>query len=677
MIQQNSDTQFSTNGLEANNFSIEVNSSMFDLLTKNVYNDPMLAIIREWSTNAIDACVAAGKEPEFYVHLPTKEEPEFYVRDYGTGLSKEDILGLFSTLGASTKRNSNDFNGTFGLGRMAALSYSVTFNVDSFYKGIHYCYSVTKAEGTPKIVPLYEGPTDEPNGLKLSVPIKVSDIEFFLDKASSVYKFFDTKPMLNTPIDIELSIDYKISDDWFILSTANNGIDPNKNYVLMSNVLYAIPSNNQIEYKNFRGLVMILPNGSVSYNPGRESLSLDSITIETINQKFRDFLREAKLLAEQDIQDQPNDFARYQTYQIQYSKLPKAVTIGVDIADYFTHIPASKFRYNGLSTTIANNYNNTFTFKRKSRYGKVFKEDDALSFYALTHSETLNFLLLDVKSGFNDYIKNTYKDKEVLLIARTHNKVDMDLFVTEATRFINDIGLPKPTPISTLLPPAPTKEEKVRVKKAKQEGIQLSSYSSHSNSFSNTYTADKNLKYVYVELSNKTPNIDNLHSYVTIINLRKDIDPDFVTPIIVGVQKGYIPKVLRDDNFTEFMQYFNDNVKNYDYRIKSVSLEEVVNRHFAGITTAPTKIMDTLNFIEKTKNYISHHYLTYFNKTMVDHATVEPPHTREDLIKEYPLLDTFYNRWGYGTDDPKHYMELLYELEILSSGRCNNLSLQG
>lgn len=114
MIQQNSDTQFSTNGLEHSNFSIEINASMFDLLTKNVYNDPMLAIIREWSTNAVDACVAACKEPEFYAHLPTAQEPEFYVRDYGTGLAKEDILGLFSTLGASTKRDSNDFNGTFG-----------------------------------------------------------------------------------------------------------------------------------------------------------------------------------------------------------------------------------------------------------------------------------------------------------------------------------------------------------------------------------------------------------------------------------------------------------------------------------------------------------------------------------------------------------------------------------
>ena len=527
------------------------------------------------------------------------------------------------------------------------------------------------------MIPLYEGPTDEPNGLKLSVPIKVNDIEFFLDKASSVYKFFYTKPMLNTPIDMELAIDYKISDDWFILGVENNGIDFNKNYVLMSNILYAIPSNNQIDNRNFRGLVMILPNGSVSYNPGRESLSLDSITIETINQKFRDCLIEAKLLAEQDIQDQPNDFARYQMYSVQYSKLPRAVTADINISDYFTHIPTGKYKFNGISETITNNYSSAFTFKRKPGYGKVLKQENHLSFHSLNLNKPTNFLLLDVKSGFNEYIKDNYGNQEVWIITRADNKVDMELFVTEATRFINDIGLPQPTPISTLLPPAPTKEEKVRVKKAKQEEIQVCHYNAHFDTFDYAYEARKDNNYVYVELTNKTPSVDNLSSYMFIINLRKDIDPNFVTPEVVGVQKGYMSKVLKSDNFTEFMQYFNDNVKYYDYRIKSKALESVHHRNLLELTTAPTKIMNTVKFVEQTKNYFGSHCTHYFETTMVDHTIIEPPHTKKELIKEYPLLDTFYNGWGFGPDDFKHYMELLYELEILSGGGCNNLSLQG
>ena len=70
--------------------------------------------IREWSTNAIDACISAGVTPHFDVQLPTASDPTFAVRDYGTGLAPEDIVGLFSNLGASTKRNSDMYNGTLG-----------------------------------------------------------------------------------------------------------------------------------------------------------------------------------------------------------------------------------------------------------------------------------------------------------------------------------------------------------------------------------------------------------------------------------------------------------------------------------------------------------------------------------------------------------------------------------
>lgn len=106
--------QSNISGVEAQSFTIEANESMFALLTSRVYNDTISAPIREWSTNAVDACLAAGIPAKFDVHLPTFEEPTFSVRDYGEGLPIDDIVGLFCTFGASTKRGSNRYNGTFG-----------------------------------------------------------------------------------------------------------------------------------------------------------------------------------------------------------------------------------------------------------------------------------------------------------------------------------------------------------------------------------------------------------------------------------------------------------------------------------------------------------------------------------------------------------------------------------
>ena len=114
MIQSELKSNVTCSTFDSTSFTIETNASMFSLLTSKVYNDPIAAVIREWSTNAIDACIAANKSIDFEVHIPTATECYFSVRDYGTGLEADQLTTLFCTLGASTKRNSNAYNGTFG-----------------------------------------------------------------------------------------------------------------------------------------------------------------------------------------------------------------------------------------------------------------------------------------------------------------------------------------------------------------------------------------------------------------------------------------------------------------------------------------------------------------------------------------------------------------------------------
>ena len=114
MIQSELKSNVTCSTFDSTSFTIETNASMFSLLTSKVYKDPIAAVIREWSTNAIDACIAANKPIGFEVHIPTVTECYFSVRDYGTGLEADQLTTLFCTLGASTKRNSNKYNGTFG-----------------------------------------------------------------------------------------------------------------------------------------------------------------------------------------------------------------------------------------------------------------------------------------------------------------------------------------------------------------------------------------------------------------------------------------------------------------------------------------------------------------------------------------------------------------------------------
>ena len=90
-------------------------------LLRNNYSNPALAVIREISANALDANAEAKSETRIEVKLPSSMSPNFSVRDFGGGLSEEDIFGLYSKYGKSTKRQANNYIGAFGIGKFAPL----------------------------------------------------------------------------------------------------------------------------------------------------------------------------------------------------------------------------------------------------------------------------------------------------------------------------------------------------------------------------------------------------------------------------------------------------------------------------------------------------------------------------------------------------------------------------
>jgi hypothetical protein len=266
--------------IDATAFKLEANGAMFSMLFKNVYTDTILAGIRELSTNALDACIHAGTDPAFDVHLPTIQNPTFSVRDYGTGLSEELITTMYTTMGASTKRDSNAYNGSFGIGKLAPLAYSSSFTVESFYNNTHYVYLISIKDGIPVYLKLSESPSLDLPGLKVSYAVEARDIPRFIEKATFLYSFFSTQPTTNIPLDyFEPTLS---GTDW--------GLYPNLSgtYVLMANVPY------QLNYRQLHGCVISIPTGSVSITPGREGLTYDAPTevfisklLETVNADIR------------------------------------------------------------------------------------------------------------------------------------------------------------------------------------------------------------------------------------------------------------------------------------------------------------------------------------------------------------------------------------------------------
>ena len=124
----------------SNQFSIQQSAKMFRILSDSLYSDKIMAVIRELSTNAYDAHVAAGNKNPFKVILPTQANPNFVVRDYGTGLSQKDMEELYTTYGASNKNDSNDFVGCLGLGSKSPFAYTKSFSTISYHNGKKLSY---------------------------------------------------------------------------------------------------------------------------------------------------------------------------------------------------------------------------------------------------------------------------------------------------------------------------------------------------------------------------------------------------------------------------------------------------------------------------------------------------------------------------------------------------------
>ena len=274
---------------EQTNFKLKADPKAFNILSDKIYTNKVKAVIREISTNAYDAHVAAGNDEPFDVHLPTDLEPWFSVRDYGTGLSHEDCMEIYTTYFHSTKTDSNDYVGALGLGSKSPYSIADSFTVTSWFNGCKRVYSAYKDENDcPQFALLTADSTDEPNGIEVSVA--ASDPYEFEQEAVSVYKFFDKLPNINIDSVVRNIEDahkqYKIKTDDFASSTQWGDVT-----CVMGNVGYRL-NRGDIEHPMADMDVVLYFNiGDLNFTPGRESLSLDDKTKNNVIAKL-DLLKE-------------------------------------------------------------------------------------------------------------------------------------------------------------------------------------------------------------------------------------------------------------------------------------------------------------------------------------------------------------------------------------------------
>lgn len=259
----------------------------------DLYSDPEMAVIREYSTNAFDSHVEAGVSRPIEVTLPTNLAPFFRVRDFGVGLDAEDIREIYSRYGTSTKRQSDDVVGMLGLGCKSALTYTDQFTLVGIKDGVMVQVSVSRDEdGAGSMTIVANEETDQPDGVEVIVPAKYGNQ--FEKKAGDFFRFWEKGKVLVNGKEPKRVDGIWIADD--ILMTK----DVDRSYVVMGNVAYPHPD---AAYAGGWHNVCFVGIGEVHFTPSRESLQLDSHTKQTLHHLRERIVKERNAALDKQIQD--------------------------------------------------------------------------------------------------------------------------------------------------------------------------------------------------------------------------------------------------------------------------------------------------------------------------------------------------------------------------------------
>jgi len=274
-------------------------SHIFNVLRNQLYSDKVLAVIREYSTNAVDAHIEIGEaDKPISVTLPTQMTPEFKVRDFGRGLTEEQVAQIYAMYGESTKRGTNEQIGQLGLGSKSAFAYGDNFVINSFVKGIKVTYNAfIDPSDVGQISKIHSEKTDEKDGIEIVIPVKSDDYDEFYRKATTLYKYFKVVPDVRGANQEQLKNDLK--RDEVVVSKDNWTLVKGNSYAIMGNIAYPLDANAlNLNWQDDRselisaGVVIDFAIGDLEISASREALQYTDKTKSVIIKKLEDIIKD-------------------------------------------------------------------------------------------------------------------------------------------------------------------------------------------------------------------------------------------------------------------------------------------------------------------------------------------------------------------------------------------------
>ena len=431
---------------EIGEFRIRNSAKAFNILSSGLYANKVRAIIRELSCNAVDSHTAAGcVGTPFDVHLPNALEPYFSIRDYGTGLSHEQVTNIYTTYFESTKTDSNAFIGALGLGSKSPFSYTDNFTVTAVKDGRKGIYTAfINEQGVPSIALMMEEATDEPAGVEVKFAVNDRyDFSKFADEARNVYTYFGLRPVVTGSSNFTFrDVEYESRD---IVPGVHQQKGVNKSVAVMGNIAYPIDvpqadtSLGELRGLLNCGLEMHFAIGELDFQASREGLSYIPSTVAAIKRKLEalnDALvsvlaKEADAIA--NLWDRALFLSRRKDNNL-WRAAVMSYAAKKPIPTFDTKIHGGLARFDLPVKELADKYNIVIRSFTKARHSTTCKPNnanveygnkDAQGNYETWHSHRVyvsadsHFICNDLKTGASERAKYHYRHTKSDVYSRT------------------------------------------------------------------------------------------------------------------------------------------------------------------------------------------------------------------------------------------------------------------
>lgn len=630
---------------EGQNFGIGDASVVIEILRNRLYKHKVRTLVQEYISNGRDASREAGSKRNIKVVSPTVFDPTFKVRDYGPGISPDRIANVFVMYGSSTKRDSNNQTGGFGIGAKSAWSYTDSFTIITYIDGTKRTYIAhTGVNNNGRLDFLGETTTKEPNGTEIQIGVAPSDIKKFQTSILRAIHFWKEDVDL-TGMDVskeDLPRGFKLNNFEIVQSDTLDeygfGGWYDKVALSIDGILYSVDQNiynDVLETSIINGkLIVHIDTGLIDVSASREEITIGKENETKLHKIFRQINTDIDKYIQKEMR----------SVKTINGKIKKMAEINQHFNKSYNDGTYNIDARGTLSTDLFTDANLVSYTMRRGKLRKTYISDkDRSHTYRRSVIDLNNLYYFDNSESL---VKRGHRVREFL---KTNSKITVLELKGSVTSIYNRLKRDLPfKDLKTITYTEVPKTASVRVKRQNSEFCvhEIETLYLVVNKFHTTMATNKKIWY-YVEMNGNAFPRDKAQL--------KDISL-YLGIRVCGLSKSSVSKVKGDKNFKSLDKYLK-GLKPTDNQIKQIQYNLSTNRKqfskYINTETIDNKKLKSVGKFYKTFKGMCHKELPVILKDWEKNEKVlkflKDDAEVKSILKPCKLLNTL--RDAYGTID--------------------------